>query len=96
VAVAEPVAITVGDALPFEVTAVTGEGIEFSIAGGGSSVGGSVNGVCELTAVGTSFQSRCVGDIAELDDTAPAAGELLVQLLGMDADGSAVLRFTLG
>ncbi|MEU6246728.1 hypothetical protein [Glycomyces sp. NPDC047010] len=98
VAVAEPVDITAGEALPFSVTAVTGEGIEFSISSGGSSVGGSVNGVCEITALGTSFQSRCFEDAAELEALAPAPadGELLVQLLGMDADGAAVLRFTLG
>ncbi|NUQ87089.1 MAG: hypothetical protein HOQ43_01290 [Glycomyces artemisiae] len=95
VAVAEPVDIEVGDALPFSVTAVTDEGIEFFIVDGGASVGGSVNGICEIRAVGTSFQSQCPGDVSELDDE-PAAGELLVQLLGIDADGAAVLRFTLG
>lgn len=95
VAVAEPVDIEVGDALPFSVTAVTDEGIEFSIVDGDASVGGSVNGICEIRAVGTSFQSQCPGDVGELDDE-PAAGELLVQLLGIDADGAAVLRFTLG
>ncbi|MEU5871893.1 hypothetical protein AB0A73_10070 [Glycomyces sp. NPDC047369] len=96
VAVAEPADIEVGDALPFSVTAVTDEGIEFAITDGGSSVGGSVNGVCEIRAAGTSFQSQCPDDAGDLDDAAPADGELLVQLLGMDADGAAVLRFTLG
>jgi hypothetical protein len=93
VAVAEPVEITVG-AMTLSITAVTEDGIEFDLVQESGSSGGSLGGVCEATMTERSMSSACYlgGELSAPD---PGAGELVVQLLGMN-DGAAVLRMAAG